>query len=726
MALHRRELRSLPKSRRAPRVAFGAAPFDPRAPAAPDAELLDPVEAEPSDGRLGALFRQAREYLPRGQSLTEEVWRSRHKTLSYLLRGHVLGIFCFALILHYPLPQALADAGIVAVFAVLSATDIRRRRFVSSMNALGLVTSSAVLVALSHGSIEMHFHFFVMVGILTLYQDWLPFLLAIAFVVLHHGILGTIDPTAVYNHADAIANPFKWALVHGAFILAASVVSVVAWRLNEEQSLRDPLTHLPNRVLLQDRVSHALARADRAPGALAMLFVDLDGFKDVNDSLGHAAGDQLLRAVAERVRCCLRPADTVARLGGDEFAILLEDLRDQDDAVRVAKRLLEGFRQPFPVAGREITVTASIGIALNGPGEGVEELLRNADVAMYTVKESGRGWYALFVEEMHTAVVDRVDLEHQLRRALEVGEFTLLYQPIVALDSGRVVGLEALIRWHHPTRGLLLPRDFVEVAEATGAVIPIGTWVLETACAQLGRWNDMLDGTRLKLSVNLSPSQVLQTDLVETVGDVLRRTGVAPSELVLELTEAVMVRDTAGAAERLRALKDLGVRLAIDDFGTGYSSLSYLRLLPFDILKIDKAFIDGITEQPVDSTIGRVIVDLARTLGLLAVAEGVEHPEQVAVLRELKCPRAQGYAFSKPLPAAHVDTLIERGLIDNGGWTSGSEGRVPPWRRGHVPLDRLTGGHDPFTASEESSALSVASPGVSLIQADDPPATTPI
>ena len=722
MTLQRRVTRSLSRRVVLTEPVFRAASVDSRLPvdAAP---VPDPESAQQraSGGDVVGLLRQAREYLPRGQSLTEEVWRARHRTLSYLLRAHVLGIFCFALILRYPLIQALADAGIVAVFAALSATDIRRRRFVSSMNALGLVTSSAVLVALSRGSIEMHFHFFVMVGILTLYQDWLPFLLAIAFVVLHHGILGSIDPSAVYNHKDAVANPFKWALIHGAFILAASVVSVVAWRLNEEQSLRDPLTHLPNRVLLQDRVSHALARADRVPGALAMLFVDLDGFKDINDSLGHAAGDQLLRAVAERVRCCLRPADTVARLGGDEFAILLEDLANQDDAIAVAKRLLEGFRQPFPVAGREISINASIGIALNGPGDGVDELLRNADVAMYTVKESGRGWYAMFVEDMHTAVVDRVDLEHQLRRALEVGEFTLVYQPVVALDTGLVAGLEALIRWHHPTRGLLLPGDFIEVAEATGTIIPIGAWVLDTACGQLRRWNDMFDGPPLKMSVNLSPSQVLLSDLVDTVSNAMRRHGVHPSELVLELTEAVMVYDTDAAGERLQALKDLGVRLAIDDFGTGYSSLSYLRLLPFDVLKIDKTFVDGITQQDLDTTLGRVIIDLARTLGLLAVAEGVERPEQVAALRELGCPRGQGYAFSKPLPAAHVEALIERGLIGNGAWRTGSETRVPPWKQGHVPLDELVAGYDLFAQPDDELERVAAPSRAALIRRDDHP-----
>jgi EAL domain-containing protein (putative c-di-GMP-specific phosphodiesterase class I) len=296
----------------------------------------------------------------------------------------------------------------------------------------------------------------------------------------------------------------------------------------------------------------------------------------------------------------------------------------------------------------------------------------------------------LFAEEMHTAVVDRFDLEHQLRRASEVGEFTLLYQPVVALDTGRIVGMEALLRWQHPTRGLLPPAEFMAVAEATGIIIPVGTWVLETACSQLRRWNDRLEDRPLKLSVNLSPSQVLQTDIVATVRGVLDRSDLDPSELVLELTEEVMVKDTVLAAERLRALKNLGIRLAIDDFGTGYSSLSYLRMLHFDILKIDKAFIDGITEQPTDSTLGRVIIDLARTLGLHAVAEGVEHPEQVAVLRELGCPRAQGYAFSKPLPSWHVDALIESGVLNTDPpWVTGSADHIPPWQRGHVPYDQV-------------------------------------
>ena len=601
-------------------------------------------------------------YLPRGQSLTEDVWRVRHRTLSYLLRLHVLGIFVYALARGFSPAASASEAAVVAVFALLAATDIRRRKFVSAMNAVGLVTSSAVLVQVSGGLIEMHFHFFVMVGILTLYQDWMPFLLAIGFVVLHHGVLGTLDPRAVYNHPDAVAHPFTWALIHGGFVLAASVASVVAWRLNEDQAFRDALTHLPNRALFQDRLSHALARSGRSADVLAVLFVDLDGFKDVNDSLGHAAGDQLLCAVAERLRSCARPGDTVARLGGDEFAILLEDLTDKSEAIAPARRVLDAVATPITLGGGEETISASIGIAVNRPGDTVDTLLRNADVAMYTVKEGGRAGLALFAEDMHTTVIDRVELEHKLRGA-PTEDFLLHYQPVVALDTGRVVGFEALLRWQHPTRGLLPSDDFLDVAIKTGKLVAIGERSLLMACHQARQWQDQFDDATLTVAVNLSALELLHDGLVEVVGNALSRTSLEPATLVLELTEQVLVTDVALAADRLAELKALGVRLAIDGFGTGYSSVDYLVRFPFDQLKIDRAFTDPLVATPTGSILVKGILDLAHALGLQSVASGVEHPDQAQAFTRLGCQLAQGVHIAPPVPATTIDSLSRLGCL---------------------------------------------------------------
>ena len=616
---------------------------------------------------LARWLRAGLDWLPRGQSLSEDVWRVRHRTLSYLLRIHVAIVFCFALIRGYSLPASIMYAGILGVFAVLSASDPRRRSFVSSMNALGLVTASAVLVDLSGGTIEMHFHFFVVVGILTLYQDWLPFLLAIGFVTLHHGVLGVLDPKAVYDHGSAIHHPFEWALIHGFFVLAASAASVVAWKLNEEQAFRDALTRLPNRKLFQDRVSHALARANRHPGVLAVLFIDLDGFKDVNDSLGHGAGDHLLCQVAERLRGCIRTADTAARLGGDEFAVLLEDLTSADEAAMVAERILSALAVPFPIGGRDTMVGASIGIALNNRADDTESLLRNADVAMYSVKATGRARYDFYAVEMLSSVVGKVELAQELRAAVDRNEFVLFYQPMVDMVTGEIQGVEALLRWQHPTRGLIGPADFLDVAEETGTIVSIGDWVLMTACQQVREWTSRSTGTPLRISVNLSPTQALQPGIVQSVRRALTESQLEPSQLVLELTEAVLIRDTDLAATRLRELKSLGVRLAIDDFGTGYSSLSYLRQLPFDILKIDKGFIDGITSGVTDAALTSAILGLADTLDMISVAEGVEDARQASILQELGCRYAQGYLFARPLHPDHIGQMLLPGVVQHQG-----------------------------------------------------------
>ena len=607
-----------------------------------------------------------RDWLPRGQSLAEGVWRTRHRSLTRLLYLHVAGIFVFAVASGFSPGHAAVEAGIVAAFACLASTDRIGRRASSVVAAMGLVTASAVLVHISGGVIELHFHFFVMVGLLTLYQDWIPFLCAIGFVVAHHAIMGTIAPEQVYNHPDAIAHPLKWALIHGGFVLAACVASIVAWRLNEEQALKDTLTGLPNRRLFQDRVGHALSRSLRDPSKVAVLFIDLDGFKNVNDSLGHAAGDQVLSAVADRLRTAIRPGDTAARFGGDEFALLLEDVRGADEAAKVAQQLVDSLAVPFVIRGRLMKLGGSIGIAVAEPGITTEELLRNADVAMYTAKQGGRGRYEPFEPGMHATIVRRVDLEHDLQRALDDRELVVHYQPIVSLTTGRLAGIEALLRWNHPRRGLLGPSEFLELAEETGAIVRLGAWVLDEACRQAKEWKERYGSYPFTVAVNLSPRQLLEADIVDIVRDTLARTGLPAGDLVLELTEGVMVEDTQVIIDRLHGLKALGVLLAIDDFGTGYSSLSYLRRLPFDILKIDRMFVEGIGLDPTESAFATAIVKLAQTLRLEMVAEGVEHVEQAILLRDLGCEMAQGYHFAKAMDANALGALL--GASGRNGW----------------------------------------------------------
>jgi diguanylate cyclase (GGDEF)-like protein len=352
-------------------------------------------------------------------------------------------------------------------------------------------------------------------------------------------------------------------------VLGASAASIVAWRLNEHQASHDPLTDLPNRGLFQEHATQALARATRREGIVAIMFLDLDGFKSVNDSLGHAAGDQFLAAVGKRLCDGVRPGDVVGRLGGDEFAILLDDLLHPDDASRVAERLLEALRVPVVVQGREMFVRASIGIALNSSGrEDTDQLLRNADVAMYIAKGNGKGRYEVFEASMHAALLDRLALKADLQRAVEREEFLLHYQPTIVLKTGRIAGIEALVRWRHPQRGLVPPLDFILLAEETGLIVPLGRWVLERSCRDARRWQvDYPSDPPLTLNVNLSPRQLAHPALIDEVRHALRASGLPPESLVLEVTESVLMHDTAAAVSRLQELKALGVRLAIDDCG---------------------------------------------------------------------------------------------------------------------------------------------------------------
>ena len=880
--------------------------------------------------RAAAAVRHA---LPTGRTLPPDVFARRHRWMLVLLWLHVPGLFAVSLLTAHSLGHSGLEVWLVVIFALAGTVRRLSRRARAVLVSVGRITCSAVLVHLSGGYIEAHFHFFVMIGLLSLYEDWVPFLLAAGYVVLHHGIGGAVAPDAVFNHPDAIRDPWKWAGIHGFFVTGAGVASVVAWRLNEatraelrdvnrhlahaqqvagigswnwhlptdvvewshelyrilggdpetspasyerfltfvhpddrarvtatvahtvatgepldydtrlvigddvrlahargevllgrngqpervfgtlqdvteqrraeqdlyeakerfrhafddapigvmlvelgpegfgrilqanrsacaitgyapdalvdwefaalvhpddrrrhdraaagfgrgesphyeletqyvhpdgrqvsvevsaslvqdergealyaivqvqdvterkrgeeqlrHQALHDSLTGLANRALFQDRIDHSLRALARRPGHVAILFLDLDNFKLVNDTLGHQVGDELLLAVARRLGELTRPNDTVARLSGDEFGILCDQLGDPRDAIQIARRLTDVLALPLQVGDRELVTTASVGIAMAAPDATTDSLLRDADVAMYRAKSGGRGRYEIFDPDMHRAALARLDMEHALRRAVEQDELRLVYQPICELATGRVIAVEALLRWDRPGVGTVAPADFIPVAEETGVIVGIGRWVLAAACREAKRWERLLEGpprARMNghpravapvVNVNLSPRQLADPDLVEHVTDALASAHLRPESLCLEVTESTMVGSFERATHALGLLRDLGVATAIDDFGSGVSSLGRLKQLPLAVLKIDKTFVDGLTADGEDRAIIAAINALAEALDLTSVAEGVETEAQAAALRGLGCHAAQGYWFSRPLER---DTLVD-------------------------------------------------------------------
>jgi diguanylate cyclase (GGDEF)-like protein len=421
--------------------------------------------------------------------------------------------------------------------------------------------------------------------------------------------------------------------------------------------LHDPLTDLPNRTLLLDRLVLALARLRRHQTSIAVLFIDLDNFKVVNDSLGHGAGDKLLCELATRLRDAIRPSDTIARFGGDEFVVLCEDIAEARDAVVVGQRIVEAAAAPFSLVGGEMYVTASVGVAMAIDSEPTPEtLLRDADAAMYRAKERGPGRVEVFDEAMRARIMERLDLENGLRRALHNDELRVYYQPEMSLADSRMVAVEALVRWEHPERGLLEPAAFVPIAEQTGLIIEIGAWVLNEACRQVAAWRAA--GSDLGLAVNVSARQLAQPDIVETVRAALDVSGLPADALCLEITESSVMRDPEAALATLSLVKDLGVKIAIDDFGVGFSSLAQLKeMLPLHALKVDRSFITGIADDDRSSAIVAAVVMLASTLGVTAIAEGVETAEQAAQARALGCDLSQGFFFTEPEPA---ETLAAR------------------------------------------------------------------
>jgi diguanylate cyclase (GGDEF)-like protein/PAS domain S-box-containing protein len=722
-------------------------------------------------------------WLPASISLAPEDWARRHHAISSLAWLHAVLVPAYGLTTDQPALHVLGESSVIAVLAALTRVSDLSPRLRSLAATLALVAASALLVHFSGGLIEMHFHFFVVVAVISLYQSWLPFLTALGFVVLHHGVAGMLAPGTVYNHPSAVEHAWLWALVHGAFVLAESVACLVAWRLNEtalageraarddmarahrdlaraqalasvgswdwdldadvvtwsdelyaifgrdrarfvpalgsfldhvaphdrervealvevalqgsgrldfeceivrgdgqtrvvhglgersaeggvpriigtcqditertglqreieRRTFHDALTGLPNRALFLDRLDGALQGTARSTDGVALLYLDLDDFKAINDNLGHAVGDEVLVELGRRLVASVRTGDTVARLGGDEFVLLL-DGADVGVATRVAEQLLESLQVPLELEHGNRVARVSIGIAVAEEDEQPGDVLRRADIAMYAAKRQGTHCYRVFSDGMHASLTARMELEGELAGAITEGQLVVHYQPLVDLHSGRVDGVEALVRWDHPERGVLPPSEFIALAEEAGLISALGEWVLRQAAADVRRLQ-LTMAQDLYLSVNVAPAQ-LDTDIVATVRAALADTGLAPQHLLLELTESAIV--TQNAVEKLTVLREMGVRIAIDDFGTGYSSLSYLKDLPVDHLKIDRSFVRDIASSADASALTLSIIHLAELFGLRIVGEGVETTEQADALRALGAHVGQGYLYSRP------------------------------------------------------------------------------
>ncbi len=616
----------------------------------------DPVPSDTSYAHLyhRSPLRRAVSLLPAGRMLPAPIWERRHLWITRFALLQSVGIGLYALTQHLAIVSCITYVLACAVPALLGWYRGASRRMRTMSSTVGLMLSSASIVDIAGGVTEAHFHFFVMIGVVALYQDWLAFGLCILIVVLHHAVMGKLDPNAVFGGRQS-ADPLKWALIHAGFVLAASVTHLIAWKASEEQELSDPLTRLPNRASFVETLDRRLADPDRP---VSVLFVDLDNFKSINDGAGHHIGDLAIQHAGARMSKVLREGDVAARLGGDEFAVLVHG--DASQAQFVGRRISDALQSPVVLDDREVFIQASIGVAdsqLAGSRDSAD-LLRDADLAMYLAKSSGKNQVVVYTAGVDKLVRERASLAADIRHALMRDEFELHYQPLIAAGD-RLTGVEALLRWHHPQRGLVPPNDFIQLAEETGDIRAIGAWVLRTAAEQVVRWHAELPGCeQLELSVNLSPLQLRDRDLVTMVVDVLADTGLDPHQLTLEVTESTLLTDLDLARQHLDSLRALGCRVAIDDFGTGYSSLSYLSRLPADVVKIDRSFVKDLDQYSGAVALVRGIIEMARALGLDVLAEGVEIQAQQAILGELGCPRYQGYLFCKPLPADEFSDYV--------------------------------------------------------------------
>jgi diguanylate cyclase (GGDEF)-like protein len=621
-------------------------------------------------------------WLPHGGTLPREVWVVRHRCVVIVLAVQTALIPVFALSQGAELTNSLRQGLLPLLAVTIASMWFLPRRVRAGVAGVGLMTISALVVSLSHGATEAHFHFFVMIPIVALYEDWVPFGLAGSYVFTFHAILGTGDPQAVYGHIEAQMHPWTWAAVHSAAFSAACIGALVNWKLHERaragqdllaaelghQAIHDPLTGLPNRTALSQQGRILLERARAARQRVSVLLIDLDRFKEVNDTLGHAAGDALLCEVSRRLQAHVGPDELLARLGGDEFAVVLPG-RNTVEARAMAWRLRSALYDVFAIDSVRVDAAASIGIAgvradgsLIGDRAGgrplqpdidsvLSETLRRADVAMYVAKR-GRQSVAVYTRTEDEHDRSRLTLVADLRRQLDESTMVLLHQPKLDLRTGRVVGMEALVRWRHPRRGLLLPADFIGAAETSGLIEALTVQVIDLALAQVAVWDEA--GVAVPVAVNISP-RCLYMDLPAVVEEALDTNGVDASMLRMEITEDTVMADPEHAVQTMQRLRDAGISLSIDDFGSGYAGLSYLRRLPVDELKLDRQFIVCLDEAAVapddpDVLIVKSTVELGRSLGLTVVAEGVETQQAFDALQKMGCDQVQGYLVARPMP----------------------------------------------------------------------------
>lgn len=474
-----------------------------------------------------------------------------------------------------------------------------------------------------------------------------------------HYIVAMMNATGIYGEKQ-VGDAQTTKCFMGTYGVARDITErKIAEETISFQALHDQLTHLPNQRLFKDRLEMALTHSKRHGGVVGVMFIDLDRFKLVNDTYGHAEGDELLKKVARRLQVCVRAGDTLARKGGDEFTVLLPDLSQAEDATIIADKILNELRSPFVVAGQDFRVTASIGIAVfPRDGESVDTLLKNADIAMYRVKADGKNDTRFYIPDMNACYQERINMENDLRQAIVNAEFELYYQPKISVIDFKVVGMEALIRWHHPLHGLMNPRTFIDLAEEVGLIGDITDWVLAEACRQLSQWRAMgLDD--LRISINVSPQEFQRSDMVERVSSQVDKHSLPNDSLEIEITENILLHDAASVIKKMSSIRELGVRISIDDFGTCYSSLNYLRLIPISTIKIDQSFVRDLSDEHRSSAIIQAIVDIAKGFGLHLVAEGVETNYQMRTLHQLGCDEMQGYLFSRPVPAAEAERLLK-------------------------------------------------------------------